>query len=226
MTARRAVTAAMLLLALAPTGALASAKDVAATHAYIQANYSLTNASVGLISRGQSKIEAFNSKLASECPLVGKGTPEDETSQPMSYEVAVALWAISYGTVAAPIAKFVAAVKPLHWSNQRITAIAHTYATSLHLMSTLSVPDLCAEVRAWKASGFHTVPSQVSQTDSSWEAIEGESVPRKLLAPYERGSDASLAARARSFEVKLAETEFMVGQDDWIQVLETLGLPE
>jgi len=223
---RRALTAAMLALALAPSGALASAQDVAATHAYIKANYALSKVGVSLIRKGQSNIEAFNSKLARECPLAGKGTPEDETSQPMSYEVAVALWAISYGTGSGPIGKFVAAVRPLHWSNARITSIAHGYATSLHELSTLPVPNLCADVREWAASGFHTVPAHVQALDARLEAIEGESVPLKLLAPYERGSDASLAARARSFELKLAETEFMVGQDDWIQVLETLGLPQ
>lgn len=223
---RRAVTAAMLMLALAPSGALARAKDVAATHAYIRADYALAKAGVAAISRGQGNIEALNTKLAAECPLAGKGTPEDEASQPMSYEVAVALWAISYGTIAGPISKFVAVVKPLHWSNALLNSTAHNYATSLHELSTLPVPNLCADVREWAASGFKTVPAHVQALDSRLEATESESVPLTLLAPYERGSDASLAAHARKFELKLAETEFMVGQDDWIQVLETLGLPE
>ena len=119
---RRAVTAAVLALVLTPSGALANARDVAATHAYIQANYALAKTGAGLIPRGQSEIETFNSKLKGECALVGKGTPEDETSQPMSYDVAVALWAISYRTAAAPISRFVAVVKPLRWSNARITS--------------------------------------------------------------------------------------------------------
>ena len=222
----RAVIAALIALALAPSVALASAQDNAATHAYIQANYALTKAGVAAIARGQANIKAFNEKLAHECPLAGKGTPQDEASQPMSYEVAVALWAISYGTLAGPIRQFVAAVKPLHWSNARITRIARRYATSLHELSTLAVPDLCADVREWTASGFHTVPEHVLALDQRLEANEGESVPRKLLAPYERGADASMAARARANEVKLEEVEFITGQDDWIQVLETLGLPE
>ena len=49
-------------------------------------------------------------------------------------------------------------------------------------------------------------------------------MPPKLLAPFVRGSDARLLARTRSLELKLAETEFMVGQTDWIEVTETLGL--
>src|SRR5690349_6986591 len=150
---RRAVIAAMLALALAPSAALASAKDVAATHAYIQADYALAKTRVGLIARGQSNIEAFNAKHARECPLAGKGTPEDETSQPMSYEVAVAMWASSYGAAAGAISKFVAGVKLLRWSSVCITSRARNYARSLYALSTLPVPNLCAHVREWAASG-------------------------------------------------------------------------
>jgi hypothetical protein len=221
---KRAATIALVLLALAPTAAIASPGDVAATHAYIQANYAFSRASVGLIKRGEANIQAFNRKLAGECLHVGAGSPVNELAQPMSYEVAVALWAISYGTAASPIRTFVAAVRPLHWSNSSLTRIAHNYATSLHELSTLPVPHLCADVRAWTASGFTVVPTNVAALDKRLEAIEGESIAPKLLTPYERGSDASVVARTRSLEHKLAENEFVVGQDDWIEVTETLGL--
>jgi hypothetical protein len=223
MLSKAAIVAA-LALAVAPARALAS--DVAATHAYIQANYALNRASVSLIPQGEARIQAYNSRLARECPKAGGGSPVTEVSQPMSYEVAVALWAIAYGTAAAPIRTFVAAVKPLHWSNPRLTRIARNYATSLHELSTLPLPDLCADVRAWTASGFQAVPANVAALDKRLEAIEGESIPARLLAPYERASDAGLASRTRRLEVKLAENEFMVGQTDLIEVTQTLGLPE
>jgi hypothetical protein len=211
---------------VAPARALASAGDVAATHAYIQANNALNRASVSLIPQGEARIQAYNSRLTRECPKAGAGSPVTEVSQPMSYEVAVALWAIAYSTAAAPIRTFVAAVKPLHWSNPRLTRIARNYATSLHELSTLPLPDLCVDVRAWTASGFQSVPANVAALDKRLEAIEGESIPARLLAPYERGSDAGLATRTRRLEVKLAENEFMVGQTDLIEVTQTLGLPE
>src|SRR5438876_1172747 len=220
----RATMLSALALALLPGAAIASSADIAATHAYIRANYALARAGLARIGTAEAKIQALNSKLARECPRAGAGSPENEVAQPMSYEVAVVLWAVAYGTAAGPIRTFVSAVRPLRWSNQRITRIAHQYATSLHELSTLPVPDLCADVRAWTANGFHTVPANVAQLDRRLEAIEGESVPQKLLAPFERGSDAGVAARTRSLEVKLAETEFMVGQTDWIEVTETLGL--
>jgi hypothetical protein len=222
---KRVITTAVLTLALVPASAVAS--DVSATHAYLQANYLLSRATVGIAPAQHAATEALNSRLARECPRAGAGSPITEVTEPMSYEVAVALWSVSYGTTAGPIQTFVRAVKPLHWSNRRITRLARAYATKLHEMATLPMPDLCTDVRAWTASHFQVVPANVLQLDRHAEAIgELNPVPQKLLAPFERGGDAALAARARALEVKAAEIEFVKGQDTLIQVTETLGLPE
>jgi hypothetical protein len=218
--------AALALLLLAAPPALASQQDIAATHAYINANFALSRAGVARIGAAQSKIEALDRKLAGECPLSGKGTPETEASQPMAYEVAAALWSTAYGTNAGPIRTFASAVKSLRWSNRRITRLAQSYAASLTAMATLPLPDLCTDVRAWTASDFRVVPPNVAALDSRAEAIELNPVPSRLLAPYERGTDASVASSTRRLEVKLAENEFVLGQDDWIKVLTTLGLPQ
>ena len=92
---RLVVSLVMLTLAIAPPSALASSQDAAATHKAIVAGYALAHAGVATIDIAQSKIESFNRKLAAECPGLGNGTPETEASQPMSYEVAVALWSIA-----------------------------------------------------------------------------------------------------------------------------------
>jgi hypothetical protein len=223
---RPAVPIAAIALLLAPSAALASQQDLTATHAYVKANYALSRAGVARIRTAQAGVEALDRKLGAECPLVGKGTPETEASQPMSYEVAVALWSVAYGTNAGPIRTFAKALRPLRWSNPRITRLAQSYAGSLVALATLPLPDLCADVRAWTASGFRVVPAHVAELDRRVEAIEPNPVAPKLLAPYERGADASVVANTRRLEVKLAENEFVLGQDDWIKVLKTLGLPQ
>lgn len=223
---RRAAPIAVLALLLAPSGASASQQDIAATHAYINANFTLSRAGVARIGTMKARVEDLNRKLNAECPLVGKGTPETGFSQPMSYEVAVALWSVAYGTNAGPIRTFANAVRPLRWSNRRITRLAQSYATSLTAMATLPLPDLCTDVRAWTASGFQVIPANVARLDSRAEAIELNPVPTKLLAPYERGADTGVATTTRRLEVKLAENEFVFGQDSWLKVLTTLGLPQ
>jgi len=217
---------AALALALLPARAIAAPQDLAATHAYIQANYQLARAMVARIGPAQAKIERLNGNLSRACPHIGIGSPETEASQPVAHEVAAALWSVAYGTAAGPIRTFVQTARPLLWSNGRITGIAQRYARSLHEMASLPLPDLCKHVRSWKASGFQVIPSAAVNLANRVDAIELTPVPPRLLAPYVRGADASLLTHTQRLETKLEENEFIVGQTDWIQVLETLGLNE
>jgi hypothetical protein len=220
----RSTALAALALALGPAQSIAAPQDVAATHAYIRANYALASASVAKIGPAQAKVKRLNGMLAGECPHAGSGSPQDEASQPMSYEVAVALWSVSYGTDAGPIRTFVALTRRLHWSSRRLTRAAQEYASSLQALATLPLPDLCADVRAWKASGFQRIPDSTARLVRRVEAIELKAIPERLLAPYERGADVSVLASTTRLEARLSETEIGVGSDDWDLLLETLGL--
>ena len=228
MRGLRAFLAATALVALlwAPAQASARSNDLAATHAYIQASYRLARASVALIGPVERKIQLLKEKLAQECPLIGAGSPENEASQPMAHEVADALWSIEYGAAAGPIASFVKAVGHLRWSSGATTRIAGTYARNLHELATLPLPPLCEDVRAWKATGFQTMPPRTASRAARVDAIEPRPIPPRLLARFERGGDAGMLARTKALETTIAENEFIVGQTDWIHVLETLGLQE
>ena len=217
---------AVLMLVIAPAQASARPNNVAATHTYIQASYRLARASVVLIRPVQRKVQLLKEKLAQECPLIGAGSPENEASQPMAHEVADALWSIEYGAAAGPIASFVKTVGPLRWSSGAMTRIAHAYARNLHELATLPLPPLCEDVRSWKATGFQTMPPRTASLAARVDAIEPRPVPPRLLAPFERGADAGVLARAKALETKISENEFVLGQADWIHVLETLGLQE
>jgi hypothetical protein len=215
-----------LTFGAAPQQALAGPQDVAATHAYIEANYTLAKATVARIAPAQKKILALNKKLASECPNVGVGSPENEASQPIAHEVAVALWSISYGLGAAPVHRFQQAVGRLRWSNPATTRAVARYVRNLHDLASVPLPDLCGDVRAWVATGFQVIPAGVVTLVERVEGIVLKSIPSRLLAPYERGGDAAMLKRTARLEQKIEEFEFLVGQGDWIRVLETLGLQE
>ena len=215
----------MLTLAMAPSPALASSQDVAATHTAIVAGYALARAGVATIKIAQSKIESFNRRLAAECPGVGSGTPETEASQPMSYEVAAALWSIAYGSAAGPIKRFARAIRPLRWTSARINRVARTLVASLTALASIPLPDLCGDVRAWSASGFRTIPRRVVELDRRVESLELPEIPWRLLAPYVRRGDEGLVAYIKRAERRIAEAEFVLGQSDWYKVLKTLGLP-
>ena len=219
-------TTLALAIGMAPQQAFAAPQDVAATHAYIEANYTLAKAMVARVAPAQKKILALNRKLASECPNVGAGSPENEASQPISHEVAVALWSISYGLSAAPVHRFQQAVGRLRWSNPATARAVAKYARNLHDIASVPLPNLCADVRAWTATGFQVIPVGVVPLVERVEGIVLKSIPSRLLAPFERGGDAAMVKRTARLEQKIEEFEFLVGQGDWIRVLETLGLNE
>jgi hypothetical protein len=220
------VAAVSLVVLAVPAPASASnQQDLASTHALIVASDALARVGNASIPIAQAKIEQFDRKLAAECPGAGAGTPETEASQPMSSEVADALWSISYGTATRAIERFVGAVKPLHWSNGRFDRTVHAFATTLLKLATLPLPDLCTDVRLWAASRFQTVPRDVTELDQRVEALTLPEIPWKLVAPYESRHDASMLPYIERAETNLEEAEFTKGQHDWYGTLETLGLP-
>ena len=218
------VIAALLALGVAPSGALASSPNAAATHAYIEANYKLTRAAEASVAPVQAKVVAYDKQLGQECPKAGAGGPENAESQNVSHEAADALWSLSYGAEVAPIRAFAKTVGSLHWSNPNLTRIARHYAKTLEGLAALPLPNLCENVREWKASDFRTIPAATLQLDQRAEALEGHTIPPRLLAPYERPSDRAVVAKTTSLETKLEHTETVVGFSDWDMLLETLGL--
>jgi hypothetical protein len=213
-----------LALALMPASASATPLDVASTHAYIRANYAFVRASTAAIDPTQAKLLGFNKRLARACPNVGEGSPQNEQSQVPSHEVVGALWSVSYRSIAAPINTFVRAVKPLRWSNSQITRAAQHYARTLHELSVLPMPDLCGDIRAWRASGYKTLPASTVSFVEHAESLEGHTIPARLLAPYERASDRGIVKRTQHLESRLEQQETVVGFNDWDLLLETLGL--
>ncbi len=215
---------AAVVLAAAP--AQAHASDVASTHAYIEARYQLARAGVALIHPVEHKVSQAIAGYGRECPKAGLGSLQTEASQPMSYEVAVALWEIEYGTAAAPIHAFVRATQHLRWSNSAIAHAASRYARDLSTLAALKVPPLCESIHAWKLTGFQQMPAAVASQVSRVEGVEPLPVSPGLLARFERGSDASVLHRTLGLERKITEQEFLVGQIDWLKALDTLGLTQ
>jgi hypothetical protein len=214
----------VLALGVTPATAGATPQDIAATHAYIQAGYALARVSVASLGRVQARIESYDERLRQECPRAGAGSPEDEASQVASNEAADALWSIGYGTDAPQIHAFFERTRGLRWSNAAITRAAHAFAGDLNELATSPLPDLCSDVAAWKQTAFQSFPAASATIVSRIQAIEPVAVPARLLAPYERGSDAGLYARTSDLEGQIGEFEFVHGQADWDQLLETLAL--
>lgn len=224
-TVAPATVAVAFALALAPTGAIAaSPRDVAATHAYLVADYAVLHTAVSTWSRVESAIGKLDARFGAECPHAGAGSPQSEEEQKLGIEVAGALWATGYHTNAQAVQGFVKAVGRLTWSNPATTRAARSLTKGLTEMTKLAVPPLCSDVRTWAAGGYGAVPADVTQYAKHAEAIEVKQIPHRLLAPFLQGSDRGLAARDEQLNTRFEELEFQHGQDQWNRLLEVLSL--
>lgn len=221
-----AIAVAVLVLALTPAMAHATSRDAASTHAYLTASYTLLHTAVSTWPSVERNIHKLNLRLHAECAGAGAGSPENEEAQKLTYEAAGALWAVGYRTDAATIHAYSSTLKRLTWSNPEITHDAHRLASGLLEMTTLKVPDICADVRAWRANGYGAMPANVGAYDRHVEAIDIHEIPQRLLAPYVQPADRPLRRRVEHLATKFEELEFMRGQDDWIALLEAVGLNE
>ena len=226
MLRRVAILIAVLAVVLAPATADATSRDVASTHTYLTASYRVLHAAVSTWSSVEASIHTLDLRFHAECPDAGAGSPQNEEEQKLSYEAAGALWATGYHTDVAIVRTYVNTLNRLTWSSPQITRDAHRLATGLREMTALQVPDICADIRAWRADGFGTMPSDVEPYDQHVEAIDIHEIPRRLLAPYVQPADRGLRERVEHLATRFEELEFMRGQADWIALLEVVGLNE
>jgi hypothetical protein len=220
---RLTILLATLAVGLLPTTA-ATASDSSATHAYLKASYTAYKTSIAQIRLVGANVDKLSRRFAGECPRIGVGSPQNEDAQELSYEAFGLLEGVAFHTDSRALQSYSRAVKPLRWSNRRITSAARSYLQSLHELMSLPTPDLCSDVRSWTAAGYKVVPTSTISFNRHVESIEGKPVSLRLLAPYESGSDRALATRVRHLEVQLEHLETLRGQDWWNLILETVGL--
>jgi hypothetical protein len=217
---------AMLAAGSAPAPADAASLDVASTHAYLTASYRALHAVVGTWPAVEASIHRLDVRLHGECPDAGAGSPENATGSRISYEAAGALWATGYHTDAAIIHAYVEVLDRLRWSNPQITRDDRSLARNLREMAALQVPDICVDINAWHANSFGAIPADVEPYDRHVEALQIDEIPRRLIDPYVQPADRALRARDEHLDTRFEELEFMRGQNDWITLLEALGLNE
>ena len=200
--------AALAGLAVAPSAALAGSGDAAATQSYLQANYALVRVARSHLASSEAGPLHVLAQVQRECPKAGAGSPQDPESTQMSDEVIGAMVFSAYPPDRQAMQAFVRAVSGLHWSNRGLTNAIRGYTGDLKTFLSLSAPNLCGDVRAWAASGFHTLPATtvafVGKFMPAWVAL---GYLPKQLAQFESASGKSLARRANGAEVALTDGE-------------------
>jgi hypothetical protein len=199
---------AAVLAAVACAPAAAQASDASATQAYLQADYRLVQRAATHLSVAASALDGLRARVQRECAHVAGPGPQDEQSTELSNELVGAMITVAIHSDLGSIREFVHAVAPLHWSSHSLTAQVHGYVSQMRTMAGLSEPNVCADVRAWAASGFHTLPATTLSFSprfmACWVAL---GMLPGGLSRNESGSGRALARRDEGFENRISEFE-------------------
>jgi hypothetical protein len=253
---------AALLFATAPTEAAHRAHvthgDRVATRTYLQALLAYEQAQVTGAPASQAAFEKYANDLAAECPGVLAGAPHEgavlaeleseehltprqrgernrETRQSIALETELffALGQAEGEPTRQAALAFVGAVKPLHWSNPDATAYAQISVLDLELDLKTPRPAVCADMRAWVASAYKSLPPGTKLLQRETEAVASSIIATARRNPggfggdplkrYEGPYEQMLERRGHALVRKLA-TRLERSLSSFETLLRTLGL--
>lgn len=206
----------------------AAASDQAATSTLLKAEYELVKATLARVGALEAAGAQAAKTLGDECRGVLAGAPEESvlaeegprTSQPklsgraqgeqarselekqtIDKEIGETLVGAADRVLRGHFDAFIAATTPLVWSDPTITALVHQKAARLREDLSGSPVAVCAEMKAWAASGFHVLPLGSRLLDEAREAREKQAVYgnlEELLRPYEDRASRAIVGRIKT----------------------------
>jgi hypothetical protein len=182
-----------------------TSQDRAATRALLEAKYTYEQSLLATAPASKAAAEGLASSLGGECPGVLAGAPDEtlgtllespshSASPPKSprqmgesnrerrqlsdlqSELGLALEQAPIEADRQATLAYARAVGPLRWSNSYLTELARIGAAMLERQLQSAPPDVCADMKAWVASGYQTL-----STVTKALIREQETVDRPLL---------------------------------------------
>lgn len=205
------------LCLLTPSLAAAGAGDAAATRAYLRASNAYERSMSREAPAGEAALAASASQIASGCPSALTYAPRDEAFWGIGEEIgatlATAYWLGAPG-LRAPTLRLLDGIAHLHWSNRRLTRLVHVEAAVERANTTFVPPDVCADVAAWKASAYATLPPGTMRFLARLSRIEALSfvgftqesrgaIIRRLLRRFEGTKERADAKRLARLEARV-----------------------
>ena len=104
--------------------------------------------------------------------------------------------------------KFSRAVSKLSWSDASLTRAVRKYTRQGLAQVRTPPPDVCGDLRAWKASGYTALPATtIHFRQTFYENYVAVGFMPKQLARFVPASQRALAQRARHYEEAISEFE-------------------
>jgi hypothetical protein len=199
-----------------PAHAVASvhAGDAAATRAYLGAAYAYERSTYAEVGVAAGAIKARASEIGGECPSVLTYAPRDSAFGELGEEAGTTVF-LDATAPERPIGLRLAhAIEHLRWSDRRLTRLVRNEVAEERAFATLALPDVCADIAAWKASAYAALPQSASRFLARVQAIDSLSVAgqleesreaaiRRLLKPYEGLAERQAARRIERLEAQI-----------------------
>jgi hypothetical protein len=141
---------------------IAVASDRAVVSTYVRAAASFAQAQAGLTGKSVAAMEAEGANIEHGCRSVLSGAPRDRQSQEIAEEITGAVLFSAAGPDHSAMLRFAHSISDLHWSDPRIARLVRAQADEERTIASLPLPDVCGDVRAWAASGYHTLSAQTT----------------------------------------------------------------
>lgn len=191
----------------------ARANSFAATRTYLRASETYERTREADVGASITAIEFRDRQVAGECPSALTYAPRDTAFVEFSEEIAMSDWYAAAGPLHASMLRMAGVIDRVRWSDRRLTRLAHSEAAEELGIVRLDSPDVCAQIEAWRASSYATLPSSVNDFLQHARMIESESTigssgePRekaimRLLRRYEGPAEQRIAERVRRLEAR------------------------
>jgi hypothetical protein len=224
MSRSAALLLTVLVVAGAPSAALAGPADVASTRSYARANLALVQYAAARLGTAESLLQGVLNRVRANCPMAAENSPQNPESTMVSNEIIGAMVLATYHAALPEITAFVRVTGRLQWSSRALTRSVRAYAGNLRTLSVLKAPDLCTDIRAWAATGYRRLPPATLTFNRrfvpAWVAL-GQ-VPAGL-GPYESADVRATLRRSGKLEAKLADFEAAAVQT-YANIMNTLGV--
>lgn len=200
-----------------PAHALASVRagDAAATRAYLGADDAYELGVYAEVGARVAATEARASEIGVECPSALAFAPRDAAFGELGEEAEATAFFAGVAPVRSALLRLAHAIEHLTWSNSGLTRLVRAEGAEERAVAALALPDTCADIAAWKASGYVALPQSAARFLARRQDIESlsfvglteesrEAAIMRLLRPYETPAQRRTAKRVEHLEAQIA----------------------
>ncbi len=197
-----------------PAHALASVRtdDAAATRAYLGAIATYKRGATAEVGASVIAIEARAEEIGGECPSALTYAPRDAAFGELGEEAETTAFLASVAPMRSMVLRLAQTIEHLRWSDRRLTRLVRTEAVEERAFTTLALPDVCADIAAWRTSGYAALPQSATRFATRMQAIESlselldesrEATIMHLLRPYETPAQSRIARHVEHLEAQV-----------------------